>query len=257
MSRNDHPGRSAEDWKERQDVLAEKRVRQFLESLKEGQDKLKPNGKDFNDSLAELSHSLNEMATHLGADNTEVHHVVGTPNHHEAVIQADHGFASDPSIPIAFATFYVMKELTDVLDAVKGQLDLIGEKTAAEISASVAKAWDQFKDSAAQIIDGLGQRMTELVSPEKTQDKDAPDPEQAKLQDGQEKERVDQADKIAERRDKLEKKYEDAPADVRQGHLDNFDAAAKAVAAEQEARHAAELQRALEKERSKPSGPDR
>jgi hypothetical protein len=108
---------------------------------------------------------LEPLAKHL---DPEPQSEVGVPHHHDEWVSADHGaFAGDLSLP---AVLVVVEALNKVDDFINGPRQLLGEKTVEEIGASVAKVWDQFKEDAAQVIEDVMQQMTELVSPEKTQD---------------------------------------------------------------------------------------
>jgi hypothetical protein len=211
MSRRERPGQSAENWKERQDALAEERDRKFLADLSERQDKSKP--EDLNDALAELVHNVGDLAKYLGAKDTEIQQTTGVPSDHDAVVSAHHGLAGDLGLPSAFLVFSVVQGLTKAAAFANSQIriNVLGEKPAEEIVSNLAKAWDQFKDSTEQIIEDVKQQMTELVSLEKTdqapiersdateqpdaglrtQEKvqpDAPDPEMTALQNDQAKE---------------------------------------------------------------------
>jgi hypothetical protein len=221
MSRRERPGQSAENWKERQDALAEERARKFLADLNERQDKLKP--RDLNDALAELVHNAGDLAKYLGAKDTETQQTTGVPSDHDAVVTAHHGLAGDLGLPSAFLVFSVVQGLTKAAAFANSQIDALGEKHVEEIVSSLAKAWDQFKDSTEQIIEDVKQQITELASLEKTdqapiersdatgqpdaglrtQDKvrpDAPDTEMTALQNDQAKERADQAVQGTERK---------------------------------------------------------
>jgi hypothetical protein len=277
MTRDDRRPGDAEYWKTQQDQRNDEYVRQFLAKLKEDQGKVQRAG-DFNHALEDLSHFMDNLADHLGADNTQTHQQVGVPSHHDTVVQADHGLATDLYLPAALVVSYVVQQLAEAVNFVIEQKELIDEKTVdertvAETKASVAEMWDRFTDSITQFVEVAERQQAELASPGKAQDqppleqdraRDAathepdqvqPDKEMAELLAKQEKERADQAAQIQQQREK----FADSP-----DKLNALSEVAKEVQDQTAAKHAAEIQklmeqRALQQQRqlSAPQDPNR
>jgi hypothetical protein len=242
----------------------------------ERQNRIKPT--DLNDDLAKLVQSVNDLAKYLGKDPAAAQPVAGVAHHHDyhhdAVISADHGLAGDLALPATLAAVFLVQQLTDTLKSVMDAKDaLLDERDTSALSAKIAETWDQFKADTGQVIDDVKQQMTELLSPERTQDQ-APAQQQAtsaeiggpqvdkdtaeirKLEDKQEKERADQAERVAERRDQLAEKYEGSPE--QEQYLKQFDDAARQAEAALARQQAAELQRLQEQQlQQQLQGPDR
>lgn len=205
MRNHDRPGQSADGWKERQDISAEERARQFQAEFKERQDKSKG---DLNDALVDLSQFFNKLTDHLSAKAEHQQTTVGVAHrdyHQDAVISADYGHVSDLALPATLATVVLVQKLTDTLKDISGLIDSpLTERGIDEISAGIAEVWDQFKIAAEQVIEDVKQQMTELLSPEKTQDQapveqHAPDAEMTAFKDREAKELADQTAQTAER----------------------------------------------------------
>jgi len=148
--------------------------------------------------------------------------------HHDAVISADHGLAGDLALPATLTAVFFVEQLDVARKSVKNlNHSTRGEQGQGPPSARNAPTWDEFKAGAGQVIQDAKQRMTELLSPGKTQgDRETADIR--KLQEEQEKARADQAAQVAERRDQLAEKYDGSPDQEK--YLKQFAGAAKSAA---------------------------
>ena len=144
------------------------------------------------------------------------------------MISADHGLAGDLALPATLTAVFFVQQLNEALKSVKDLIDSpLGEQSIGPVSARIAQTWDEFKAGAGQVIQDAKQRMTELLSPGKTQgDRETADIR--KLQEEQEKARADQAAQVAERRDQLAEKYDGSPDQEK--YLKQFAGAAKSAA---------------------------
>jgi hypothetical protein len=107
----------------------------------------------------------------VNPSGTEVHQHVGIADHHDTVVQADHGHASDLSLPAVLAVYQVVMKLAETVNFMDEQKALIGKENLEKIGANIAEMWDRFADGTAQIIEDAKQQMIELVSLDKTQDR--------------------------------------------------------------------------------------
>jgi hypothetical protein len=167
---------------ERPDVLrVHEQVRQFLHKFEERQDDWR---RDQNaDALPGVVDDFSKALDQLGhaREATTSNHLtqVGASHHdysHDQVSAG--GFASDPLMSV-IALVSVVQTLNDTFDALQKVNDLIDspqvQETVQQMGATLADAWNQFKEGAGRIIEDIQERMTELVSPEQTHDYQAAD----------------------------------------------------------------------------------
>jgi hypothetical protein len=271
MSRDDR--QSDENWKVQQDRRIEEHVRKFLADLNARQDQVDPKNQDFGEALHDISDFVDHLAEYVNPSGTEVHQHVGIADHHDTVVQADHGHASDLSLPAVLAVYQVVMKLAEMVNFMDEQKALIGKENLEKIGANIAEMWDRFADGTAQIIEDAKQQMIELVSLDKTQDRvpdeqhrardaaaqephkakpdqakpdqakpdqarpDAPDPEMAALLSKQASELASKAAQIEEQR----RKFADSP-----DQLNAVNEVAKQVEDQTAAKHAAEIQKLLD-----------
>ena len=232
-------------------------VREFLARLKQDQDRLQGRD-DFNEALEDLSGFMEKLADHLGADHIQTHQQTGVPSYHDTVVQADHGLATDLYLPAALVASYVVQQLSQALNFVIEQKELIDEKTVdektvAETKASIGEMWDRFTDSIGRFVEVAERQVAELTRPEQARPEQAhpeqahpeqalpdqaqPDQAMAELLARQEKERAGQAAQIEQQREK----FAGSP-----DMLNAVNEVAKQVQDQTAARHAAEVQKLME-----------
>jgi len=238
-----------------------------IEDWKRRQEQLRP--KDLNNDLAKLVQNLNDLGKYLGAQPDAPQPVAGVAHHHDYhqdVVIADHGLSGDLALPAALAAVLVVQELNEALESVKGLIESpLGEQSIdaiKEISTSIGEVWDQFKADVGQVIEDVKQQMTELVSPERAQDRapagqqekstelggehvDKDTAEIRKLHDEQEKQRAELDKRVTEQKDQLTKQYE---GPEQEKHLEALKEAAENAAEALARRQEAEMQRLLEQQ---------
>lgn len=249
-----------------------------FEDWKRRQEQLRP--KDLNKDLGKLLESLNELGKQLPPQPDDPHPVAGVAHHHDYhqdVVIADHGLSGDLALPATLGAVFLVQQLTDALKSINGLIQSpLGEQSIdglKEISASIGEVWDQFKADTEQVIEDVKEQMTELLSPERMQDRtpaeqqeksteiggkqvDADiaqirrDQDEQELKDQQEKDRAGQDAQVAERREQLAKKYEDSPDQEK--YLKQFDEAAKLAADALARQQAAQLQKLQEQQLNPP-----
>jgi hypothetical protein len=248
-------------------VSTDDRHQKFLDDLKERQDRFKLG--DFNESLDEVVKALNNLTHYLGVQPDELQSTIGAAPHHdyhqEVATSADH--VGDLVLPAAVAAVVIMQNAIDALGKFTEWKDfLLDGQSLEETSAKIADVWQQFKASTEQVIEDVQQQMTELVSPEKTQEQDAPTAERAQetpveiggpqveaeiaeiteMQERHEKERADQAAQVAEFEKNLAERYKESPE--KEERLDDFKEAAAEAAELQAKQQALELQQLQERQ---------
>jgi hypothetical protein len=189
MSRDDRPGESDENWKKRQDERVDAGAGKFQEYMREKQDKARPDGGDAADALADLIEPKDGPATHQPPADKGIHYIVGTPDHHEVAVHSDHAAQGDPFVAIlVFAD--LMRRFQDAVD-VAGMVnrvnDMLDGRPLEALRTGIAKELEKFSDTVEQALDDVQQRITELVSRDKTPEVVQPDaPAQEVTHPGQE-----------------------------------------------------------------------
>jgi hypothetical protein len=230
---------NARRWAEEQDRHAAKQAQQVVADWMERQDKLKPDGGDLNDALAELVHGLDELAQHA---RTDYHTETGILSPSDAAVEAYHPPAYDPTMAI-IAVGAIVQKLNDAVGNIALAYKATGEKTFTDAGKSIGEAFERLKDDVVQVVEDVVQQIKELVSPEK-----APGPDLKELEDKQAQDREKQAAQIEERRELLEQKYAESAKEIREAHLETFDDAAEKAATALAIQQAAERQRAIEEQ---------
>jgi hypothetical protein len=191
------------------------------------------------------------------ADNG-VQHIVGTPDHHEVAVHADHAAHGDPFVAIlVFAD--LMRRFKDAIDVV-GFVNRVNEtldgRPLEELRTSISKELDKFSDTVEQAFVDVQERITELVSPDRAEP-DAKDPAAIALDERQTTERAELDQKLATGRDRLEARIADQPEEIRKGLRDSFNEAAKDARDEQATQHAEERGKLREEQERDPQDRDR
>ena len=296
MSRDDDPGESGENWKKRQDERIDERARQFQEywrkSQEKSQDKVRPDASDLADSLV-----ADGAAAHLYPADSSVQYTVGTPDHHEVAVHADHAAHGDPFVAILVYAD-LMRRFKDAID-VAGLVNRMNEMLDGpleELRTSISRELDKFSDTVEQAFADVQERITELaspekdlevvqpdapaqeviqpdvpaqevtrpwqepVAPEKAQGKaepDAKDPAAIALHERQATERAELDQKLATGRERLEARIADKPEDVRKGLRDSFNEAAGGARDQQATQHAEERRKLREEQERDPQDRNR
>jgi hypothetical protein len=242
MSRDDDPGERARKFQE-----------YWTKSQEKSHDKLKPDGSDLADSL-----EADGAAAHLYPADNGVQYIVGTPDHHEVAVHADHAAHGDPFVAIlVFAD--LMRRFKDAIDVV-GFVNRVNEtldgRPLEELRTSISKELDKFSDTVEQAFVDVQERITELASPDRAEP-DAKDPAAIALHERQATERAELDQKLASGQERLEARIADKPEEIRKGLRDSFNEAAKDARDEQATQHAEERGKLREEQERDPQDRDR